>query len=111
MYALALLLVVWYFTGSVLLFTDENQDSASSERKKRDVKPEEMFMFYGVLTIDNFEQSALFGYSVSSGKFLLPDVTHYAAGAPHAANSFGKASCDEILCCSSSNYSINQTFA
>ena len=56
-----------------------------------------------VIESDDFEDNSLFGYSVTSGNFLELNKTHYAAGGPRAANSFGKASYDSLVLLSS-NY-------
>lgn len=99
MCVLPALLVVWYFTGSVILFQDvKEDDSGTPVRKKRDVlSHEDMLLATAVSKSDRIEMDGLLGYSVTSGKFLHSNKTHYAAGAPQSADSHGNASY-KILC-------------
>uniref|UniRef100_A0A0P4W2E3 Uncharacterized protein n=2 Tax=Scylla olivacea TaxID=85551 RepID=A0A0P4W2E3_SCYOL len=78
--------------GSVLLFEDEKEETTIPTRKKRQAENRNQMFLYDteVAQSDEFDDSVLFGYSVTSGNFMDPNETHYAAGAPRAGNSFGK---------------------
>ncbi|KAG0717791.1 Integrin alpha-PS5 [Chionoecetes opilio] len=70
---------------------DEEDVPDPGARKRREVPKNEMFFFGEPPKTNTLEADGLFGYSITSGKFMPPFAeTQYAAGAPNEANSYGK---------------------
>lgn len=84
---------VYNWKGSVLLFEDEKDVVVRPDgRRKRAVDDDDMIKFLPESDVaqSDLTNSSLLGYSLTSGNFLDRSKTHYAAGAPRAANSYGK---------------------
>ena len=85
-----------FHAGTIILFEDYNWDNPDgvARRRRQTGKRQQSFTHEVVpnpLYFSHVDDCDLFGYAVTSGRFLSQDKILYAGGAPRGADSYGKA--------------------